>query len=215
MSLFLLFLGILMTTVPLDMQNLSSYIISSNHLDHSPIKQQTLTSLLSHTFVTDVGRLLLGISSFLLLPSTLGYLGAVRESRLLLILVRKGLKSYSLLINLLIKYFTPIILLWGLELVFLILLPAFKTILSSTVSWVGRLSLTYYRGDLNEINLVTFAWNNVMAQLECCGVHNYTDFTHSKGWQMTKLNLQASKHNYTDFTYSMGLVDDKAKHAGK
>ena len=87
-SLFLLFLGILMTTVPLHVQNLSSYIISSNHLDLSPVTQQSILSLLSHTFVTDVGRFLLGISSFLLLPSTLGYVGAVRESRFLLILVR-------------------------------------------------------------------------------------------------------------------------------
>ena len=89
-SLLLLFLGILMTTVPLHMQNLSSYIISSSHLGLGQSTQETIISLLSHTFVTDVGRLLLGISSFLLLPSTLGYVGAVRESRLLLILVRKG-----------------------------------------------------------------------------------------------------------------------------
>ena len=78
-----------MTTVPLQMQNLSSYIISSSHLGLSPLTQETILSLLSHTFVTDAGRLLLGISSFLRLPSTLGYVGAVRESRLLLILVRK------------------------------------------------------------------------------------------------------------------------------
>jgi hypothetical protein len=69
---------------------------------------------------------------------------------------------------------------------------------------VGRLSLTYYRGELDEINLMTFAWNTVMAQLECCGVQNYTDFTHSMGWQRTKLNLQASKHYYADFTHSKG-----------
>ena len=91
----------------------------------------------------------------------------------------------------------------GLELVFLILLPAYKSILSSTVSWVGRLSLTYYRGELDENNLVSFAWNTVMAQLECCGVQNYSDFTNSRGWQMTKLNMQASKHINTDFTQSM------------
>ena len=88
MSLFVVFLGILMTTVPLHMQNLYSYIISSKHLDLSQMTQQTIISLLGRTFLTDVGRLLLGISSFLLLPSTLGYVGAVKESRFLLILVR-------------------------------------------------------------------------------------------------------------------------------
>ena len=84
-SIFLLFLGILMTTVPLHVQNLSSYIISSNHLALTQRTRQRILSLLSHTFVTDVGHLLFGISSFFLLPSTLGYVGAVRESRLLLI----------------------------------------------------------------------------------------------------------------------------------
>ena len=87
-SLFILFLGVLMSTVPLHMQNLSSYILSRSHLGLSLSTQQTIISLLSHTFVIDAGRFLLGISSFLLLPSTLGYVGAVRESRLLLILVR-------------------------------------------------------------------------------------------------------------------------------
>ena len=88
-SLLLLFLGVLMTNVPRHMQNLSSYIISSSHLGLSPITQQTILSFLSQTFVMDAGGLLLGFSSFLLLPSTLGSVGAVRESRVLLILVRK------------------------------------------------------------------------------------------------------------------------------
>ena len=88
MSLFVVFLGILITTVPLHMQNLFSYIISNSHLRLSQMKQQTIISILGRTILTDVGRLLLGVSSFLLLPSTLGYVGTVRESRFLLILVR-------------------------------------------------------------------------------------------------------------------------------
>ena len=89
-----------MTTVPLHMQNLSSYIIAIEDLGLSLSKQETIVSLFSHhSFVTDIGRTLLGISSFLLLPSTLGYVGAVRESRLLLILVKNCLESYFSLID--------------------------------------------------------------------------------------------------------------------
>ena len=87
-SLLILFLGVLMTTIPLHMQKLTSYLISSSHLSLSLSTQETISSLLSKTLITDVGRLLLGSSACLLLPSTLGYVGAVRESRLLLVLVR-------------------------------------------------------------------------------------------------------------------------------
>ena len=61
----------------------------------------------------ECGRVLLGLSILLLLPSSLGYVGAVRESRLLLL-----------------AYFSPILLLWGVQLAVLILLPVIQTQLS-------------------------------------------------------------------------------------
>ena len=54
--------------------------------------------------------MLLGLSILLLLPSSLGYVGAVRESRLLLL-----------------AYFSPILVLWGVQLAVLILLPVIQT----------------------------------------------------------------------------------------
>ena len=87
-SLLLLFLGVLMTAVPLQVESLVSHLLSSSHLSLSLSTQETISSLLSKTLITDVGRMLLGSSACLLLPSTLGYVGAVRESRLLLVLVR-------------------------------------------------------------------------------------------------------------------------------
>ena len=88
MSLSLLFLGVLLTTVPLHMQNLAAYIISSHPLGIAQNIQDAIISQLGHILLTDVGKVCLGISSVLLLPSTLGYVGAVRESRVLLLLVR-------------------------------------------------------------------------------------------------------------------------------
>ena len=78
--------------------------------------------------------------------------------------------------------------------VFLILLPAFPPLLYSFLSWLGQWSLASYRGEREEINLVSFVWNYGMAQLECCGLENYLDFTNSSEWKRSKLNLQASDY---------------------
>ena len=90
------------------------------------------------------------------------------------------------------QYITPIILVLVLEMVFLIVLPAAKSVMYSAVSLVGRSSLASYKGELAKNNLVTLVWNNVMASVGCCGVHNYTDFTHNRVWQVTRLDRQAS-----------------------
>ena len=87
-SLFLLFFGVMFVSIPLHVMTLIEHLISIEHLNLSQSMQEIVRSLLNQTFVTDVGRMLLGISSCFLLPSTLGYVGAVRESRLLLVLVR-------------------------------------------------------------------------------------------------------------------------------
>ena len=86
-SLCLLFLGVLLITVPLHMKNLSSYTLSIHHLGMAQNIQEAIISHLSHNLLTYVGKVLLAVSSVLLIPSTLGYVGAVRESRVLLILV--------------------------------------------------------------------------------------------------------------------------------
>jgi hypothetical protein len=76
-----------MSSIPLYMMSLTEYLITREQLDLSLDIQQFVRSLLNSDFVTDVGHMLLGCSSCLLVPSTLGYVGAVRESRLLLFLV--------------------------------------------------------------------------------------------------------------------------------
>ena len=78
------------------------------------------------------------------------------------------------------------------ELVFLILFPVLKPIVSSWIAWVGRASLGHYRGEKEEVNLVTFVWNMVMGTLQCCGVNNYRDFTNNTIWDKSKLNLQVN-----------------------
>ena len=90
------------------------------------------------------------------------------------------------------QYFVPILLLWGMELVFLILFPVIKPIISSWTAWAGRASLAQYRGEKEEVNLITFVWNMLMGGLQCCGVQSYWDFTNNTVWDRSKLNLQVS-----------------------
>ena len=80
-----------MSTIPLHVMSLTEYLITREQLDLSFNIQQFVRSLLNRDFVVNVGHMLLGGSSCLLVPSTLGYFGAVRESRLLLFLVRHGI----------------------------------------------------------------------------------------------------------------------------
>jgi hypothetical protein len=80
-----------MSIIPLYAMSLTEYLITREQLDLSFDRQQFVRSLLNRDFVTDVGHMLLGCSSCLLVPSTLGYFGAVRESRLLLFLVRHSI----------------------------------------------------------------------------------------------------------------------------
>ena len=83
-----------MVSVPLHVMALAEYLITIEQFNLSLSMQEIVRTFLNTNLVTDVGHLLVGVSSCLLVPSTLGYVGAVRESRLLLFLVRQ-LKIYT------------------------------------------------------------------------------------------------------------------------
>ena len=171
LSLAILFLGVLLYTVPTHMKNLITYILSSKHLAMEKITQEQILLQLSENLLTDLGRVFLGVSSVLLVPSALGYVGAVRESKVLLIL-----------------YLTPLTMMLVVEVLFLILLPAASSLVYTSLTRVGEMSLSMYRVSMEESNLVSWVWDQTMAGLQCCGVHNYTDFTHhSQGWRTNSL----------------------------
>lgn len=173
LSLCLLFLAVLLTLVPGQVIAITDWLIHREWLTVSHSVASFISSLLVPQLLQECGRVLLGLSILLLLPSSLGYVGAVRESRLLLI-----------------AYFSPILILWGVQLAVLILLPVIQTSLHRLVSWSATASLGSYQGGAGELNLATLGWNHAMAQLSCCGVSNYTDFSSLRVFQETKLNLQ-------------------------
>ena len=80
-----------MSTIPSHVMSPTEYIITREQLDLTLDIQEFVRALLNRVFVADFGHMLLVGSSSLLVSSTLGYVGAVRECRLLLFLVRHGI----------------------------------------------------------------------------------------------------------------------------
>ena len=76
-----------MVTIPLHVMSLAEYLITIEQFNLSVNKQEILRAFLNTKLLRDFGSVLVGGSSCLLVPSSLGYVGAVRESRLLLFLV--------------------------------------------------------------------------------------------------------------------------------
>ena len=85
-SLSALFIGILMAVVPDQVISLVSHTLTQVSLTED-IKMK-ISSLLRLNLVSDVGALLICSSACVIIPSLLGYVGAMRESRILLFLVR-------------------------------------------------------------------------------------------------------------------------------
>jgi hypothetical protein len=96
-----------MVTVPLHVISLTEYLITIEQFNLNLNLQETIQSFLNKKLVRDVGYVLLGGSSCLLVPSTLGYVGAARESRLLLFLVRHLKTIYKYLPKLLFSTLHP------------------------------------------------------------------------------------------------------------
>ena len=96
-----------MVSVPLHVMALAEYLITIEQFNLSLSMQEIVRTFLNTNLVTDVGHLLVGVSSCLLVPSTLGYVGAVRESRLLLFLVTHLQTLYICLSKLLFSTLHP------------------------------------------------------------------------------------------------------------
>ena len=102
------------------------------------------------------GQVLLTLGLGVALPSVVGYVGAVRESKVLLVL---NLSSQSLLSTfqsfnlplstshqvLLVLYLSPLLLAWGLQLLILLLLPALQSSIYKGLSSLASTSLSFYQ----------------------------------------------------------------------
>ena len=109
---------------------------------------------------------------------------------------------------LLLQYVTPLVLLLLLQVGVLVMLPAVKNMVYTTMTWVGRILLSSYMGEVGELNLVTAVVDRVMGGLECCGVHNYSDFNNYRQWHTTKLHMQVNiVGTYSYYNYQLYCED--------
>ena len=87
-TFLVLVVSVLMVTLPGHTLDLLLYIISRPSLDLPQLTQQSLAENLSPGLVSGLGWLVLLSSLAFTIPALTGYVGAVRESRFCLILVR-------------------------------------------------------------------------------------------------------------------------------
>jgi len=172
-SLFWIFLGVLFTIVPGPTISLVEALINREWLGMAPKTSEFLSSLLNPQLVKESGQVLLTLGLGVALPSAVGYVGAVRESRLFLVL-----------------YLSPLLLAWGLQLLTLLLLPALQSSIYRGLSTLASSSLSLYQVQSPESqgpqSLLSLSWDHMMAQLSCCGVSNFTDFSTSVSFQESK-----------------------------
>ena len=89
LTFLLLLVAVLLVTVPQYMKDLALYIISKERLEVSPVTQEAISHNLGPGLLSQLGWAGLSLGLVLLTPAFIGYVGAVRESRLCLILVRR------------------------------------------------------------------------------------------------------------------------------
>ena len=88
-TFLLLVVAVLLVTVPQYMRDLVLYIISRERLEVSLETREAIGHNLGPGLLSQLGWAALSLALVFLAPAFIGYVGAVRESRLCLILVRR------------------------------------------------------------------------------------------------------------------------------
>ena len=88
-TFLLLLVAVLLVTVPQYMRDLVLYIISRDRLEISLETREAIGHNLGPGLLSQLGWAALSLALVFLAPAFIGYVGAVRESRLCLILVRR------------------------------------------------------------------------------------------------------------------------------
>ena len=83
-----LLLSVLLVTIPGHSLDFLLYILAQPGLDVSVSTQEAVSVNLSPGLVGGLGTALLSLALLLAIPATTGYVGAVRENRICLIMVR-------------------------------------------------------------------------------------------------------------------------------
>ena len=145
------------------------------------------------------GQVLLTLGLGVALPSVVGYVGAVRESKVLLVLHLSCQPLFSIsLVNLsqsfnlplstshqvlLVLYLSPLLLAWGLQLLILLLLPALQSSIYKGLSSLASTSLSFYQVHGPETHPIG------LNQTELVSIHQYWPQSTTNGLNQSDLVL--------------------------
>ncbi|KAM6904502.1 tetraspanin 35 [Xenentodon cancila] len=120
--------------------------------------------------VLNVGYLLIGIGSVLVVIGFLGCCGAIKESKCMLLL-----------------FFIIILLVFIVEVAGAVVILVFRPLADKLFETVGESAVQNIKKDYGENPDVTGLWNTTMNTLKCCGFYNFSDFTNSPYYNKNRL----------------------------
>ncbi|CAD7081998.1 unnamed protein product [Hermetia illucens] len=137
------------------------------------VESEHLENFTQPRIIEDLAYVLIACGAVMFLLSFLGYCGALQESTCLL-------TTYGILMILILLA----------ELTVGGLAIGYKTrTKDETMKFLQSTITRYYSySTSNQTDVVTAAWNEIMIDLNCCGVQNYKDFESSPAWNANKGN---------------------------
>lgn len=124
------------------------------------IEEFSEPSVLIHT-----AYILIAVGSLIFIVSFLGYFGALQENRVML-------TAYGLFL----------IIIFALQITGIVLTVVYRAQADTHGRQLLKKNLVNSYTTRNSRNTVTWAWDLVMSNMECCGVNNYTDFLEARSF---------------------------------
>ncbi|XP_071451071.1 tetraspanin-18-like [Hetaerina americana] len=127
----------------------------------------TLQQFGQQTVVDQAAYVLIAIGAFIFIVSFLGYCGAIRESKCMLML-----------------YAVFLFLILILEVTAGGLVVGYRKEAEDKTRDFFKSTIKDYYAPKDKEDAVTLMWNYLMSQMSCCGVDNYQDFQTSEKWRL-------------------------------
>lgn len=146
------------------------------------VEQPTfLQELTEPTVIEQLAYILIAAGAFIFIISFLGYCGAIKESRVLL-------TAYGLFIIIIIL----------LQVALIVVAAIYKAEAENHSKKFLQHTIKEHYTHKSQRNAVTLLWDFAMAELKCCGVEGYSDFSEGKAEQFNKYAKVYADDNSVD-----------------
>uniref|UniRef100_A0A1L8DK44 Tetraspanin n=1 Tax=Nyssomyia neivai TaxID=330878 RepID=A0A1L8DK44_9DIPT len=144
----------------------SSFVALLKMVENEHLEQFTQPAV-----IDQLAYVLIVCGSITFLLSFLGYCGAIRESKCLLT-----------------TYASLMILILVAEICVGSIAAAYKDRTKAETKEFLQSTISRYYSTREHTDAVTLMWNHIMAQMSCCGVNDYKDFSSSENWMRDRGN---------------------------